>query len=215
MSSFCINPWDTKKTLRSTFQYIYHHQNLNGDNYLETIIYLAPALKKSQDFNNYTNRDEVFNIIYGKVFSFNESQITMEVPSLCINEKQYYTIAYNDISTFRSEVITQFYDDYIAYMASLPPLCKCSNSTYYSLLRTLNFSLNKLSLNELLHLIYSGRFSYGYSKTDYHIVRNLIIIQKNGVIPITSVGGFFITPDSETFKLQNALEKYNNKERCI
>lgn len=45
-----------------------------------------------------------------------------------------------------------------------------------------------------LYLIYSGIFSLAYAMSDYTIIKNLVIINKSGIIPVTFISGFFTAP---------------------
>lgn len=198
MKFSCIKPWDTNKTLEATFKFIYKNQNLPNGEFLETILYLAPALKEIQSYENYDNRNEAYNIIYGKVIEVKSNYVKLEVVSECDKELQVYTVAYSDIQNLRSGVISKFTNEYISYINKLPMVCECYGNRYYDLLVKLEKAILTLKESELLYLIYSGRFSFGYNQEQYTIVNNLIIVDNNGIVPITTVAGFFIVENKKS-----------------
>lgn len=213
MTHSCINAYDTNKTLEATFRFIYQNQKLPNGKYLNTRIYLATALKTSQSYEDYKNRNEAFNLVSGIVVEVKENYLKMQTSSMCPNDDQIYIVAYSDISSIISETLFENIDKYKAYMSSLPKICACRGDRYYDLLVRLEKELSTMKESELLHTIYSGIFSFGYTKDQYSIIGNLILLDTLGWIdnaslsPITAVSGFFVVEGKDT--------KHTKKENVV
>lgn len=206
-SRHCIEAWDTNRTLEATFKFIKENQNVASGVFYQTILYLGIALKDSQDFSNYNDRQQVFNIIYGKIIKVKDSYLVMETVSTCTGETQEYTVAYSDIVNVRSDVFSVYFDEYVKYMSKLPALCKSCGDRYYDLIQALQSKIDENNPLVSLYLIYGGNFSLEYSESEYDIVENLVIIQRNGLVPITSITGFFIAPKLLKVEKVEAVKK--------
>lgn len=203
MSYSCIKPWDTNTTLEATFRFIYQNQKLPDGKYISSRVYLATALKKDQTYEDYNNREEAYNVLDGIIVDVKENYFKIETGSICPDKVQICTVNYSDITNIISEVIFKNFDKYTAYMNSLPKLCVSNGNRYYDLLVRLKKELLSMKEWELLYVIYAGIFSLGYSKEQYTIIRNLIVInnlkyvESAGVIPITTVSGFFVVESKD------------------
>lgn len=199
MSNYCINASDTNKTLEATFRFIYENQKAPDGSYYSTNIYLGISSISNLNYENYNDRNLAVNIIVGKIIEVRKTYCKVETISLCENEVQIYTISYSDIENIISTPLLVYSDEYINYMNRLPRLCGCCESRDYNLLNELETELLNLKQSQTLNLIYAGIFSSQYTKEEYVIIRNLIYINKNGIVPINVVSGFFIV-DSKTNK---------------
>lgn len=190
----CIKPWDTNKTLKATFKFIKDNQNTPSGSFYQTTLYLGISILESQDFNNYNNRKQAFNIINGKIIKVRDSYLVIETASPCFEEVQEYTVAYSDIANVRCEVFSIYFNEYMAYMNNLPSVCNTCGNRYYEMIQALQSKISENNPFVSLYLIYGGNFSLQYSESDFNIVKNLVIVQKNGLIPITYITGFFTVP---------------------
>lgn len=223
MSCSCIKPWDTNKTLEATFKFIYKNQELPDGNFIGTRVYLAQALKKNQTYDNYNNRDEAFNALEGKILEVKESYFIIETGSPCQNEVQICTVAYRDVTSILSDVIFNNFNKYIAYMDSLPELCDSPGDRYYDILVKLKKELSRMKDSEILYVIYTGLFNLGYSKSQYVIIKNLVVInnlkyvETSGVSPINTVSGFFIVEGKAEIETKEESFVVDNEaiRRCI
>lgn len=204
MSCYCINPCDTNKTLEATFNFIYNNQDLPNGEYYSTNIYLGIALTDDLSYENYNNRKEVSNIIYGKIVEVKETYCKIQTNSLCGSEMQIFTVAYSNILNIISSVFYYYNDRYINYMNHLPKLCIDYGNRCYNLLRRFKEELSKLNPKESLYLIYGKSFSLQYTREDIKILSNLVYLNNGGIVPVTALSGFF-TVEEEILK-ENKLE---------
>lgn len=194
-NNWCILPWDTNRTIRETFIFIKNYQDKLENQDISVYIFMGIASLNSENLSNYNERNLVNNLIEGTVEEVYDNSVLIASPYKCSDEekKSTFLLAYSDIQTFKSNVLTVFKDDYCEYMESLPYVCKCSGNRYYDLILAIKCSLSKNKEFTNYVFVYSGIFSQVYIGNDIKIIKNLILVN-DGIIPITAINGFFTTP---------------------
>lgn len=198
----CINAYDTNKTLETTFRFILEHQINPDDSINYTNIFLGQSSLKSLTLSDPTNREVAFNLISGTVKKVSDSYVVILAKSACVGKLDEFIIAFSDIDSFNSLAITKYFSEYILALEKLPPICVDCHNSYYNILQALKLKLDELknTVGLDIFLIYANIFSQSYSPSFLTIVRNLVVFGDSGVIPITSVGGFFTVPSIDLTK---------------
>lgn len=191
----CILPWDTNRTLKATFEFIKKHQIDENGAEITTSIYMGIASLINLNLSNYNERNIVFNYIQGTVLEVLDNSVIISVKIDCEDKLLPYVLAYSDIQNIQSEIFTKYYEEYLSCMDCLPCLCECKGNRYYDILNALKekIRVNKNNENLEFYVIYGGIFSRPYLAKELDVVKNLILF-RSGIVPITSINGYFTTP---------------------
>lgn len=192
----CILPWDTNNTLKATFKFLKEYQGLYGEIDSNTRLYLGIASLEWLNLDNYKERNQAVNFIYGKIVDILDYAVVIESPFEC--KSAIYIVAYSEIESLQNDVLLKYKEEYLEYMEELPALCKSEENSYYAILRDLKCEVNKNKCNQNLEFVvmYGGIFSQAYRASDIDVVKNLICIV-NGIIPVTQVMGYFTTIETK------------------
>lgn len=194
----CLLPWDTNRTYKATFKFLQDNQ-VNKDGTINlTSIYLGLTSLIDLNLENYTERQTVFNFIEGKILKVLNNSVVILGSSECGNSQ--YTLAYSDMQNIQNSIFSTKSEEYACYMNKvLPPLCKCVGNKNYDLLVDIRskLSMNEYNENILFYFIYGGIFSKGYTPSELRVVKNVVLFPA-GIVPITSILGYFQTENTIT-----------------
>lgn len=191
----CINSENVNPAFQETFRFLQHYQETMGIEPSNCVLTLKTSLLKNENNQTPPPIPMTTNTIQGKVKKVHSTFVELSFPNL---EKETFTyaISYENIITLSSPILLAHYESYLRFMSKVPPLCKNAPSSTNDLLQQLQKLLTNKALAQeyLLSFIPSGILSPSYDLSEIILVRNLIFVEKNLIIPFYQLNGYVLKP---------------------
>lgn len=215
--NLCIKPNDVNLTLRKTFEFIQQHQLSNNGIILETTLFLALNLLKSQFSGEVADRVSASNTVTGIVTLVTNTNVVIIAKSSCENIYNEYTVEYSSIIEIDSPSVQIYYDEYVNFMNLLPEICIEEKNQYIEILNRQIKLLNNYEDTEYkgLKIIFNSVKSRLIFFSEFSVVKNLIIIANRFIIPLTYIGGYILIPNcGEGKNLEGNIENKAEDVAC-
>lgn len=183
----CLNAGNTVATIRESFRFIKSKEDSLGK-HRNIIITMGVFIKENQ--SNIENKS-----------NFGITSISGIITKVCRTYAELsYTnnsgqviktvVSYDGIIVFGHPIINEYIEEYIKTIDILPYLCKDKNDESYQLLERLSSLLEFARSETMFTFVINGVLTGNYEASNILILRNLIILNENFVVPITQLSSF-------------------------
>lgn len=186
----------TNLYIKTTLEFIKNNQVDKNGFLIESYFLTSIALLDNQSTTINTERKLATTYIYGIINEVGEDYVVILCKSNCTDKTtryDEYTLLFDSIIFVSSVIVEQNFDEYKCIMSQLPDMKKISCDRNYSLLNALKCELKRYCDDsaKTFKIIYNGVTSTDYLSSDFDIIKDLIIIKKFYVLPISQVNGFY------------------------
>lgn len=174
-------------TIRETFRFIKEKEDYLDD-YRNVNIVVGLSIKENQ--SNYKNN-----------FLFGVTSVSGIITKVCKNYAELlYTnssgqsiktvVLYDGIIVFNHPIINEYFDEYVKIIEKFTPICIDNNNGNNQLLNRLGTLLESSNSETLFDFAIDGALIGNFRSIDIYILRDLVILFKILVVPVTKLSSF-------------------------
>lgn len=203
----CIQAENVNITLMSVFEFIRKNQVTASGYLIETVVFLKLSLTEIQSPLS-KERKSASNIVYGFVTSVTNTYVVLLARTNCEDIYSEYTIEYSKIIEVINGNFSNRYNQFVEYLDELPELCYEEDNQYLDMLVSLEEALIKYKDDKTkgIKIIFDGVNSRLTINNEVVIIKNFVLVENLFLFPITTIGGYIITP------VCNNTEELSTKE---